>query len=217
MFKNRKAAGLQLAEALLDFKKENPLILAIPRGGVEVAYYIVQVLNCDLSVVISRKLGFPDQPEAAFGALAEDGSLYLDPRTQRLLTREMIEHVIRTTRKEIKRRISMYRQGKPLPSLKDRTVILVDDGIATGSTLLAAVELCKKQGAKKIIAASPLSSKSMLQKLEDRIDDAVILETPESFYAVSQGYEEFQNLTDKEVLFFLEEYSKESEVEKIQK
>lgn len=207
MFENRKSAGIQLAEALKDYQAENPVILAIPRGGVEVAYYVAKALECNFSVVISRKLGYPDQPEAAFGAVAEDGSLYLNPQFEGILSREIIERVIQKTKKEIARRVDIYRQGRPLPSLEDRTVILVDDGIATGSTVFAAIELCKKQKAEKIIVAAPISGGHMLQKLARTVDDVIILETPRSFFAVSQGYEEFHNMTDQEVQSYLGEYS----------
>jgi len=204
MFKNRKDAGEQLAEALIRFRDEEPLILAIPRGGVEVGYYIAKKLNCELSVVISRKLGHPRQPEAAFGAMAEDKSLYLNPKAYDILTKDMIESVMEKEEREIQRRIRLYRNGKPLPPIRGRTVILVDDGIATGSTLLAAVELCKKQNAGKIIVASPVSSSEMLDKLNRRVDEAVILTIPKVYYAVSQAYEEFQNITDERVVAFLE-------------
>lgn len=213
MFRNRKAAGLQLADALQDYKKDNPVILAIPRGGVEVAYYVALELKCDFSVIISRKLGFPDHPEAAFGALAEDGSLYFNPQAQGYLTRAIIESVIKKTEKEIDRRVTLYRKDQPLPPLENRTVILVDDGIATGSTLFAAIELCKKQKAGKIVVAAPVSSRSMLRQLADIVDDVVILETPELFYAVSLGYKELSNLTDDEVIYYLEAYDKQFNIE----
>lgn len=213
MLENRKEAGLQLAKVLQKYRNDKPLVLAIPRGGVEVGYYIANKLECDLSVLVSRKLGFPEQPEAAFGALAEDGSLYLNSRVQRLLTREMIEQAIEKTEKEITRRIDIYRNGEPLPTLKGRTVILVDDGIATGSTMFAAIELCRKQQVGNLIVASPLSSISMVQRLQHRVDEVLLLETPRTFYAVSQGYKDFRNLTDKEVLGFLEAGIKPSKKE----
>ncbi|MDR8394005.1 phosphoribosyltransferase [Aliifodinibius sp. S!AR15-10] len=203
MFKDRKAAGLQLAGALKKYQHKKPLILGIPRGGVEVAYYVANELKASLSVVVSRKLGYPDHSEAAFGALAEDGSLYLNPRIQKLLTRDMIERVMERTQKEIDRRVKLYRKGQPLPNMDNRTVILVDDGIATGSTLFAAIELCKKQKPKIIIVAAPVSSRLMLRTLQNRVHDAIILQTPGDFYAVSQQYEKFPNLTDKQVLHFL--------------
>lgn len=204
MFKNRKDAALQLGEALWMYRREQPLVLAIPRGGVETGYYVARALGCDFSVVITRKLGHPYQPELAVGALAEDKSLYLNPTIQRKVSKAMIEKAIEREDKEIKRRIALYRKGKALPPISKRTVILVDDGIATGATLLAALQLCRKRQAAKIVVAAPVSSLGMLKKLQQVADAVVILETPIDYVAVSQIYEEFRNLTDEEVLSFLQ-------------
>ncbi|MGK7368594.1 MAG: phosphoribosyltransferase, partial [Candidatus Halalkalibacterium sp. M3_1C_030] len=157
MFGNRAEAGLQLAKALEVYRNENPLILGIPRGGIIPGVIIAQELDADFSVVITGKLGIPAHPEAAFGAIAEDKSLYLNPMVQEMLSKEVIENVIHKEEKEINRRIKQYRKRKHLPSLENRTIILVDDGIATGSTLFVAIDLCKKQKARKIVVAAPIS------------------------------------------------------------
>jgi len=115
----------------------------------------------------------------------------------------MIQKVIRQEEKEIKRRIQTYRKGAPLPDMKGRTIILADDGIATGATLFASIEMCKKSGAGKIIVAAPISDSEIPEILQGIISDVVILETPINFFAVSQAYEHFENLSDKEVLYFL--------------
>jgi|AntRauTorcE11897_2_1112592.scaffolds.fasta_scaffold00104_25 predicted phosphoribosyltransferase len=203
MFKNREEAAKELAVALERYKSENPLVLAIPKGGVEIGYYLAKELECDWSVIIVRKLGYPRQPEAAFGAIAEDKSLFLNPRIRSRLSQEMIQKVIRQEEKEIKRRIQTYRKGAPLPDMKGRTIILADDGIATGATLFASIEMCKKSGAGKIIVAAPISDSEIPEILQGIISDVVILETPINFFAVSQAYEHFENLSDKEVLYFL--------------
>lgn len=207
MFKNRKDAGEQLAKALIAFKKKDPLLLAIPRGGVEVGYYVAKILKCDFSLVISRKLGHPEQPEAAVGAVAEDKSLYLNPRIHRMLTKEVIDTLVRKEEKEIRRRIDLYRKGTTLPPIQGRVVIIIDDGIATGSTLFATIELCKKKNASRIVVAAPVSTPDTYDRLLGKVDDVVILETPSDFFAVSQAYEEFSNLTDKEVVQFMERAS----------
>ena len=204
MFANRTDAGERLAEALKKYHEEQPLILAIPRGGVVIGSIVAHELNADFSVIITRKLGLPTHPETAFGAIAEDKSLYLDPSVREMLSKEMIEEVIRKEEKEIKRRINQYRKGNPLPPLKDRTVILVDDGIATGSTLFVAIDLCKKQKAGKIIVAAPVSGTKVRDKLKSKVDEVVILEIPEDYYAVSQTYEDFKNLSDNETLQWIE-------------
>lgn len=204
MFDNRAEAGMQLAEALKNYRNDDPVVLAIPRGGIIPGVIVSRELDADFSVIITRKLGLPAHPEAAFGAIAEDKSLYLNPMVQEILSKEMIEKVIRKEEKEIKRRINQYRKGNPLPPLKDRTVILIDDGIATGSTLFVAIDLCKKQKARKIVVAAPVSGVKVYEKLKSRADDLVVLETPENYYAVSQAYRDFKNLSDKEVLQWLE-------------
>lgn len=192
MFANRTDAGEHLAEALKKYRKENPLILAIPRGGVVTGSIVACKLSVDFSVIITRKLGLPSNPETAFGAIAEDKSLYLDSSVRELLSKKIIEKVIQKEEKEIKRRIKQYRKGEPLPTLKDRTVILVDDGIATGSTLFVAIDLCKKQKAKKVVVAAPVSGMMVRDKLKSKADDTIILEVPEEYQAVSQTYKDFK-------------------------
>lgn len=203
MFKNRKIAAMELAMELLKFKNENPLILAIPRGGVELGYYIANELECEWSVIISRKLGYPKQPEAAFGALGEDKSLYFNPNIESRLSKELIENVINKEEIEIQRRIKLYRDGASLPDIQGRTVIIVDDGIATGATIFVTVEMCKKAHAKKIIITTPVANSKVSKHLLEIVDELVVLETPFNFFAVSQVYQEFTNLSDTEVLKFL--------------
>lgn len=210
MFANREDAGNKLGEALKKFKPEKPLILGIPRGGIEVGYYAALQLDSDFDAIIVRKLGYPQQPEAAFGALAEDDSLYLDPWSDKYLSKEIIEEVISQEKSEIKRRIKQYRGGKELPSLNDRTVILVDDGIATGATVFAAIAMCRKQAPRHLVVAAPVSGVSRLSKLEDEVDEVIIPEKKKHFFAVSQGYREFSNLSDQEVLHFMNLWQKKS-------
>lgn len=217
MFKNRKDAAIKLTMALEKYKDEKPLILAIPRGGVEIGYYLAKVLTCDWSILISRKLGYPGQPETAFGAIAEDKSLFFNPRIKSHLDRSMIEKVINKEETEIKRRIQTYRKGAPIPDIKDRTIILADDGIATEATLFAAIQMCKKAGAGKIIIAAPVSGPEIPKLLKDVVSDVVILETPENFYAVSQVYDHFESQNDAEVLKFIERSKFRNEPLKLQK
>jgi putative phosphoribosyl transferase len=212
MFKNRAEAGRQMARQLEFYKRDNPVVLAIPRGGVEVGYYISDHLNCELTVVITRKLGYLNNPEATFGAIAEDGSLYLNPRTKEKLSKDEIEIVIKKEKREIERRIKVYRKGLPLKPLEGRVVILTDDGIATGSTLFASIELCKKMNPKKIIVAAPVCGKELLRTIIAKVDDVVTLEIPEPYHAVSQVYEEFPALTDKQVLKYINKWQARNEL-----
>ncbi len=204
MFDNREEAGMQLAKALAKYSSEHPVVLAIPRGGIIPGVIISRELDAEFSVLISRKLGLPNHPETAFGAIAEDKSLYLNPMVREVLTKAVIEKVISKEETEIQRRISTYRKGQAIPSLYNRTVILVDDGIATGSTVFAAIDMCKKQKAAKIVVASPVSGLSVRDKLKSKADEVVILETPEEYRAVSQAYRDFKNLSDNEILQWLE-------------
>lgn len=200
MFQNRKDAGIQLGKALEKYRMSNPVILAIPRGGVETAYYVAKHLDGDLDIIVTRKLGYPNQPEAAFGALAEDGSLYLNPWNKKFISQTIIGSVTAKERDEINRRIERYRNGHPLKSLENRVVILVDDGIATGATLWAAILMCKKRNPRKLIVAAPVAPEEMIHRLRKEVSDVVVLESPENYYAVSQVYEQFGNLSDDDVL-----------------
>ncbi len=209
MFKDRRHAAQELAKHLTGYSGADTLVLGIPRGGVEIAYYIAISLNADFSLVIARKLGYPEHPEAAFGAIAEDGSTYLSSSARSFVSENEIKEVKKREKKELERRIQVLRKGKPLPSLEGRVIILADDGIATGATLFATIMLCKKQKPAKIIVAAPISSRRMESDLRDLVDDVIILEKPRDFYAVSQGYRHFDNLTDEETISFVNSWEKE--------
>jgi len=209
MFRDRKDASIQLGLALENYKSKNPLVLGIPRGGAETAYYVAKHLDAEMSLVVTRKLGHPGNPEYAIGALAEDGSLYLSPEAEIHFSQETIDNLKRDQEKEIKRRIQEFRQGNPLPELKNRTVIIVDDGIATGATLFATIMLCKNKKAGKLVVAAPVSGEDMSRKLRDLVDDVVILETPYQYRAVSQAYQNFFNLSDEEAISFMERWQNE--------
>jgi len=203
MFKDRKDAGQKLAKALQIYKEEDPLVFAIPRGGVELGYEVSKVLDTDFSLLICRKLPFPFNTESGFGAMAEDGSLYINELAAASVSHKEIEQIIIQQSLEIKRRIQILRGGRPLPSIKGRSVILVDDGIAMGSTMHVAVELCRKEEAKRIIVAVPVASRQAIQKFSQIADEVVVLESPVNFYAVAQVYENWYDVSDEEVLDFL--------------
>lgn len=208
MFTDRKDAGIQLGAALERYRTDNPLLLAIPRGGVEVGYYAAQHLNGEFNVIISRKLGHPNNPEAAFGALAEDGSIYLNPLSNKFLSKEIIESVVRKEEAEIERRIDTYRDGEALSDIHNRLVILIDDGIATGATLFAAVKMCKKLDPEKLVIAAPVSGSDIIPKLRKECDELIILDIISNYFAVSQGYRNFYNLTDREVIDLMKQWRK---------
>lgn len=209
MFKDRKDAGLQLGEALVPYNEADLVILAIPKGGVEIAYYVGKVLDKDFHIVVARKLRHPNQPELAFGAVAEDKSLYLNPSIRAQLPKQTIEEAVSIEEKEIRRQIAKYRNGKPLPDMTGKTVVVVDDGVATGSTLMVTIDLCRKQDVRGLIVAVPVASPHIYQKLQKKVDEVVILETPRDFMAVSQAYREFGNLQDKDVVSFVKKFKKQ--------
>lgn len=209
MFKDRKDAGKKLGEALMVYKEEHPLIVGIPRGGMETAFYVAQKLEAEMVPVISRKLGYPFNPEFAMGAVAEDGSLYMSSIASARVNESQIQEILESEKHEIRRRIELLRKGKPLPPMKGRTVIVVDDGIATGATLFATLKLCKKLKPAKLIVAAPIGAPDTILQLEELADKIVVLETPADFYAVSQGYEFFKNLSDEEAMEFIKQYEKD--------
>jgi putative phosphoribosyl transferase len=209
MFNDRKDAAEQLARKLEKYKDKNVIVLGIPRGGAETAFYVAKHLNADFSLIISRKLGHPGNPEYALGAIAEDGTIYLNENATSEVSQQTIDEAAALQKKEIERRIKILRKGEPLPSLKKKTVIIVDDGIATGATMFAAIKMCKKQGAGEIIAAAPVAGTEMKNELREEVDEVVILETPIFYHAVSQAYSSFYNLTDNEALQFMERWEKE--------
>ncbi len=200
MFDDRTDAGQQLARALDAYKDQDVLVLAIPRGGVEVGFQVATYLNADLSIIVARKLPFPDNPEAGFGAVAEDGSTFIFPDAAHWLPRAVIARIVQEQQQEIARRIAVLRGGEPLPPIAGRTVILVDDGIAMGSTMRASIRLCRNQQAGKVIVAAPVAGPRTAREMATLADEAVILEQPPFFRAVAQVYRNWYDVSDEEVL-----------------
>ena len=203
MFEDRKDAGKRLAKALTKYRNKDVLILAIPRGGVEVAYKVAEYLNAELNLLVSRKLPFPNNKEAGFGAIAEDGSTFIFKDAYMWLSEEKIEEIKMEQIDEVRRRIEILRQGKKLPGIKGRIVILIDDGLAMGSTMRAAIMLCKNKGAKKVVVAAPVSGEDIAREIEEIVDEIVILEKPVFFQAVAQVYKNWHDVTDSEVIEIL--------------
>lgn len=200
MFENRRDAGIKLAVKLLSYKESGALVLAIPRGGAEVGYEVAKALHADFALLICRKLPFPDDPESGFGAMAEDGSLYINEAAALYVPETERQQIADEQAEEIKRRIGTLRGGKPLPPIRGRTVILTDDGIAMGSTMRVAVELCRKQGAAKVVVAVPVAGQRSVNTFSELADELVVLESPVPFYAVAQVYADWYDVSDEEVL-----------------
>lgn len=209
MLRDREEAGRRLAVRLARYS-DNPsaLILALPRGGVPVAYVISLALRLPLDVFITRKLGAPGNPEYAIGAIAETGNVYFNPHAEEILDAlrarpQALKTLIAHEEQEIARRQAAYRGGRALPPLGDRTVLLVDDGIATGATFFASVEALKHQRPRRLVAAVPVGPADTLRLLRSQVDELVVLETPEPFWAVGNHYEDFPQVSDEEVRHYL--------------
>ena len=212
LFRDRVEAGKRLASALKDFVGKDAIVLAIPRGGVVVGYEVACALGVFLDVIIPRKIGAPDNPELAIGAMTEDETIILDESLTRYLgvSEDYIKEESERQKLEIERRLKLYRGDVAYPSLKERDVIIVDDGIATGATMKAALASIRKRGAKATVVAIPVSPPSTVRELEKEADRVVCLYTPESFYAIGQFYEDFAQTTDEEVIRLLKLSKKET-------
>ncbi len=208
MFRDRTDAGLKLAAELGEYKNTGALVLAIPRGGVRVAFQIAIELNAEMAILVARKLPFPDNPEAGFGAIAEDGSIFIHPRAARGIAKEVIDAAISQQEREVYRRVEALRNDEPLPRIADRIVILVDDGIAVGSTMRVAVMLCKKRAASRIVVAAPVASADIADQFATLVDRIFILESPRYFHAGAQVYRNWYDVDDQEVGDILEQWEK---------
>jgi predicted phosphoribosyltransferase len=205
LFRNRAEAGRDLARLLDKYRGPGTLVLGLPRGGVVVAAAVAQDLGCEQSVIVSRKIGAPDNPEYALGAVAEGGGAVInEPEVAALgLTSVWLEAEIRRQEEEIARRIELYRFGAPLPVIRDRPVIVVDDGVATGLTMLAALRTLRNQGARVVVMATPVIPPMTLDRLRPECDEAIVIVAPEPFYAVGMFYQDFEQVEDDEVIRLL--------------
>jgi putative phosphoribosyl transferase len=206
IFTDRVEAGRRLAEALVDLKGEDVVVLGIPRGGVVVAAEVARAHGWPLDTVIPRKIRAPGNPELGLGAIAP-GVRVLDERMLDVLgvSEDYLEREIAEEEQEIERRSAAYRSGRAAVDVKDKVVAVVDDGIATGGTATAAVRWAKAQGARRVILAVPVAPAEGVRSLSREADDVVCLETPEPFFAVGQWYRDFPQTEDDEVVQLLEE------------
>jgi len=205
IFEDRQEAGARLAELLLRFESEHPLVLALPRGGVPVGYEVARALGAPLDVLIVRKIGAPFQPELGLGAITEGGTRFVDEEMCAALgvTAQEIDEIAAREKIEIERRLQRYRNGRPLPSLDGRSVILVDDGVATGGTARAAIRALRELGPKKIIFAVPVASIQAAELLRQEVDEFVAVEVPEDLMAIGAWYQDFRQVDNGEVAAWL--------------
>jgi predicted phosphoribosyltransferase len=201
-FRNRAQAGKLLAKALGAWAHQpEAIVLGLPRGGVPVAFAVAMTLGLELDILLVRKLGLPGQPEYAIGAVGSGGVQVLQPGVPGLMgvTQEQVDAIAARELLEIERRTRLYRGGRAPPVLADRVAIIVDDGIATGSTMLAAVEVARRHAARRVVVAAPVAQPDTLAALAPLADDVVCLAAPLRFRAVSQWYESFDQTSDEEV------------------
>lgn len=200
-FKDRYSAGKRLATQLANYHDHNTIALALPRGGVPVAYEIAQALGIPLDVFIVRKLGVPGHEELAMGAIASGGATYFNQAIikQLNISAEALNEVKSSQEQELKRRDARYRQGKPFPDIYGKTVLLIDDGIATGATIRVAIKALTLQHPEKIILVVPVAASSTLADIQNEVDKIICPLKPADFYAVGAWYEQFPQTSDEEV------------------
>jgi predicted phosphoribosyltransferase len=204
-FENRRAAGRQLAEALRERDIAVDIVLAIPRGGLPVARPIADALGAPLDIAVAKKIGAPNNPEFAIGAVAADGSAWLN--TDVIEQREISREYVASTRAEMaeaaRQKARRYRDSESSPSLTGKRVCLVDDGVATGATVRACIEQVRQADPERLVLAVPVGSPRAISELEALVDEVVCLEMPSAFRAVGQYYEQFEQVSDEEAMSYL--------------
>jgi putative phosphoribosyl transferase len=212
-FSNRREAGRELASKLVRYAgRTDVVVLALPRGGVPVAFEVAEALDAPLDIFVVRKLGMPGQPEYAIGAIASGGVRVISEEVVRAyaIPQPMIDAIVRAEQAELERRERVYREGAALIDLRNRTVILVDDGLATGSTMRAAVRAVRKHGPSRVVVAVPVGAPSTCDEFADVADETICARTPEPFSGVGRWYHDFSQTTDEEVRALLEQHATRS-------
>ena len=207
MFIDRRDAGIQLAKRLKKYRgQKDILVLALPRGGMVTAFEIAKSLGAPIDVLIVRKIGFPGQPELAVGAVSETGTVALNQSIVSMygVSEDYIQKETLRQKEEISRRVKLYRKGKTISGLDDKTIILVDDGVATGATVKAAIMTLKKEKIARLILALPVGPRDTADELKEMVDEFICIETVEDFYAVGAHYADFTQVSDEEVVAMLE-------------
>ncbi len=203
-FRDRRSAGKLLARRLKELGPAHPVVLAMPRGGVPVAAEVAKALNAPLDLVLVRKIGVPYQPELAAAAVVNGGEpeIVVNDEVMRMagLTQDYIDEQAKEELAEIERRRQVYLEGRPRPSLENRTLILIDDGIATGASIRAAIAALKRKNPLRLILAVPVAPADTIELLKKLVDDVICLETPEPFFAIGMHYDDFHQVPDDEVV-----------------
>lgn len=210
MFRDRSEAGRRLAEALIPMRSERPVVLGLPRGGVPVANEVAKALGAPLDVIVVRKLGIPYQPEVAMGAVGEQDVRLVDWEIVSLagVTAAEVRDAVERETDEVRRRARLFRGGRPPLDVEGRTVVVVDDGIATGSTIGVAVRVARVLGAARVVVAAPVAAPDVTVRLRQTADEVVVLETPHSFRSVGEAYLDFDQVPDGVVAAMLRSSAK---------
>ncbi len=206
-FKDREDAGKKLAEALAGYKEEDVVVYALPRGGVVLGYEIARSLGAPLDLIITRKIGYPGNEECAVCAVAEDGDIICDSSGVSMIDQEWLKEQAERERKEAVRRRQVYLKGRTPLAVEGKTAIIVDDGVATGLTIILAIRELKHRMPKKIVVAVPVASEQAAAMIRQEADELVALDVPAYFSAVGAYYDNFPQLTDAEVIKLMEQAS----------
>lgn len=206
LLKDRHQAGVRLAEKLSSYRGKGAIVVGLARGGVKVAKMLADTLQLPLDVLVVKKIGAPGQEELAIGALAPDGVSYIDWRfAQRLgVDNDFVKSQITNLKHQIDQKTHLYRKGRQAYRFREKTVILVDDGAATGATMEVAILWLRKKHTKRIVVALPIVPKELMGKIVPEVDELIVLETPDEFSAVGQFYKDFQQVGDAEVIRLLQ-------------
>lgn len=204
MFVDRTDAGKQLARALIAYQSEPTVVYALPRGGVVLGVEIARLLGAPLDLIVVRKIGHPAQPEYAVGAVAEDGYVVTNPDAIGVLNPKWFEQAAAAEQREAQRRRALFLQGRSPVPVKDKTAILVDDGLATGLTMLAAIHEVRKREPRRLVVAVPVAAAETAANLRSQVDELVALQIPEWFGAIGSFYERFEQVSDAEVIAIMD-------------
>lgn len=207
MFADRRDAGKMLSQQLDKFKNENVIVLAVPRGGLVIAYDTIKKYGFEWDLIISRKIGTPRNKETAIGAVSADGSYFTDERYVEMLglTQDYIDKEVALEIKEIRRRLKEYRGHETFPDIKNKTVIIIDDGIATGFTILATVKSVQNHGALKTVLAVPVGPRETIEEFRSIVDEVICPYIPDEFYAVGAYYKNFEQVSEEQVFEIMKE------------
>ena len=208
MFRDRTDAGKRLAEALMTYKGQPVVVYALPRGGVVIGVEVAQVLEAPLDLIVVRKIGHPFSPEYAIGAVAEDGYVITNPDEAETMDEQWIRQAVAAELKEAQRRRKLFVGGRSAVPVKDKIAIIIDDGLATGLTMQAAIHEIRKRGPRKVIVAVPVAAADTVDRLRPEVDELIALYIPRGFFgAIGSFYENFDQISDEEVVALLRSFA----------